>query len=179
MRKKHYRSALCMALLLVVPGVLLASPIQSSSAHTAPAATSDTMLTAAHTALAKHQGATVIGIESEMDGAYWEVKLASADGKRMQWHVSADGSRVDGGPYAAHQSARSQNKWKHRIQAAKLDYQQAYAAIHKARPGRLVELDLDDHDGAIVWEATVMVQGQEYEVRINAKDGRVSKNELD
>lgn len=157
------------------------SPTVSAEEAAPQAGRSDdhTLVTAGKTALGQLPDATVVGIESEDGGAYWEVKVAKPDGQRMKLHVSADGNRIERGPSKSGQSAKSKAKWRQRLDAATVDYADAYEKILAARHGRVTELELDDHHDVIVWEADVKVDGTKYKVRIDAGDGKVVSNKRD
>ena len=60
-----------------------------------------------------------------------------------------------------------------------MDYAKAYQIIRDARDGKIVELELDEHRGKVVWEADVMKGGTEYEVTVDARNGKVLENEAD
>lgn len=193
----HYRSTPRPALLAVlVAGLLLtacgnahesapatsagATPATAQAGQARPDATgNDALVHAGRTALAQSSGGTVTAIDSEDDGAYWEVKIARTDGQHAKWRVSADGSRIQGGPRESRMSDRSKTKWQRRLAAAKLDFAQAVDKITGTRPGRITELELDDHRNTLVWEAEVRSTDGKYKVKIDAADGSVVENRRD
>lgn len=136
-------------------------------------------LAAAKTALGEVPKGTVVEIESEDDGAYWEIEVATDDGKIHKMEVSADGSEVERGPRKSRQNSQSKAKWAKRVKTATMDYAEAYDMVREARDGKVVELELDDHSGKVAWEADVMKGGTEYEVTIDARSGKVLENEAD
>lgn len=136
-------------------------------------------LAAAKTALDEVPKGTVIEIESEEDGAYWEIEVATSDGQIHKMEVSADGSEVERGPRKSRQNSQSKSKSAKRVKAAAVDYAKAYEIIRDARDGKIVELELDEHRGKVVWEADVMKGGTEYEVTVDARNGKVLENEAD
>lgn len=137
------------------------------------------LLAAGKTALKKLPDSTVIGIESEHNGDYWEVEVAFRGGERKKLHVSADGNRIVRGPRGSEHDEKSKAKWRRRLQTVKLDYVQGYEKAVSARKGRVTELEIDDHHDHIVWEADVKADGVKYEVKVDARNGEVLKNERD
>lgn len=64
--------------------------------------------------------------------------------------------------------------------ATEIDYADAEAAARKAVPGsRVTEIDRDVEDGLLVWEVELTRNGVEYEVDVDAHDGRIVKVEND
>jgi uncharacterized membrane protein YkoI len=136
------------------------------------------LLRAGKTAQDAVPGSTLASIETERNDTRWEVQLVTADGTEHLVEVSTDGSNVTGGPDAKSETAQDKAKHRNRAQAAKLDYRQAVSAVTQALPGRVTELNLDNHNGTTVWEADVSDSGNtKHEVSIDAASGDiVTKN---
>ncbi len=146
----------------------------------APPGANAVLLMAAETAHDAFPETTVVGIELDGQGTYWEAKLAFADGVVVKLHVRLDGTRVLGEPHWPSQDAADKAEWRQRLAGATLDYQLALAAVLAARSGDVVELSLDDwHSTTVAWEADVLVDGVKYKVVIDAGDGSVLENRRD
>lgn len=139
------------------------------------AAETAALLRAASTGLDAVADSTVYSVESESDG--WEVEVVTPDGTKHEMLVSSDGDSVVKGPRADGRDA----KYVDRIQAAELDHQQAVDVILDEVPGaRFKELNLDDENGTIIWEADVLDEsGAARSLEIDAASGEVLENKPD
>lgn len=137
------------------------------------------LIAAGKTAESKLPDGTVIEIESENDGANWEVEVAFPSGVRKKLITSSDGESIERGPRGFRQDGHSKAKWRKRVKNVTVDYAEAYDKIVTARDGTVTELELDEEDGVLVWEADVKAGGTEYEVSIDARSGKVVENEKD
>ncbi len=137
------------------------------------------LFAAARTALAEVPGGTLVGIESEHGGSYWEAKVVRDDGQRVKLRVAADGSRIERGPRESGHGDHKRDKWRRRVEAAHLDYAKAGTAISTVRSGHITELELDDHYGKVVWEADVRTDDGKFKVKIDAGNGAVLDNRRD
>lgn len=115
--------------------------------------------------------------EDEDDRAVWEVQVVTPDGTKHELYVSRDGRSVVRAPKAEERSA----KYRQRVQAAKLDFEQAVRAILDEVPGAVIEeLGLDTEDGTVVWEADAQDgSGTDISLEIDAATGAVHKHERD
>ncbi|TPW77437.1 PepSY domain-containing protein [Schumannella soli] len=123
------------------------------------------------TALASVGAGTLVSIEQEDDGT-WEALVVGADGAETELRL-ADGAVV-GTPSAKPADAEDQAENARYLGAAKLDFTEAATKIVSAQAGSIRELNLDDHAGAVVWEADVIDDtGAKHSVRIDAASGAV------
>ncbi|MDN5797383.1 MAG: PepSY domain-containing protein [Intrasporangium sp.] len=135
---------------------------------------------AATTALAAVPNGKVVSIELERSSGtiVWEVDVATSTAIH-EVHVD-----VAQGKVVANRPDRSSNevaKKQRRLQTAKLTYVQAIEAAATAVPGgHLVELDLDESHGKIVWEADVITDGPvKHDLKIDAITGKVIEHETE
>ena len=133
---------------------------------------------AGRTALAQISGSTLISIETERNGAAWEVQLVTSDGTEQEMELSADGTQMVTGPVTKNEDIADKTKHLDRINAAKLDFAEAAQKILSAVPnGNITELDLDSEQGTTVWEADVMDEANiKHSVQIDAASGEVLSN---
>jgi uncharacterized membrane protein YkoI len=132
------------------------------------------LLRAGETAQAAVADSTLVSMEIGGDNSRWEVQVVTVDGTDYRVDLSADGTKVTGGPSVKDEDAEEKEKHRSRAQAAKLDYRQALSAVTRAHPGRVTELNLDSYDGTTVWEADVLDSGNtKHEVRIDAASGHI------
>lgn len=137
------------------------------------------LVTAGETALDEVGKGTVLAVESEDDGAVWEVEIALSDGSVQEVETSGDGQDVQSGPEAEDTDDDDKAENKELLQGAELDYEDATKKVLGAHDGRITELELDDHRGGVVWEADVHTDGQKYEVKVDASSGEVVEDEAD
>lgn len=131
-------------------------------------------------ALEQVADSTLISIESENNGAQWEVQVVTSDGVEHEMDVSADGSELVGEPKVMDEDADDKQKHQDRVKAAKLDFKQAAEKILAEVPGGAIrELNLDGENDKTVWEADVKVDSEKRSVQIDAGSGDVVKNEID
>lgn len=152
---------------------------ESSGGNGSQAPEDNGLLAAGETAQSKLPDSTIIEIESEDDGSYWEVEVAFPGGFRKELEISADGKDIERGPRGFQQDGRSKKKWRKRLKEVELDYQEAYEKVIETRDGQVTELELDEEDGKLIWEADVISDDTEYEVSISARNGKVVENEED
>ncbi len=151
----------------------------ASSTGTSQESEKVTATSAAETALGTRPGSRVleISLDRVRGVTAWEVELVTAEGR---WEVSVDA--VTGEIVLDEsESTRDLTKYLDRLDRAKLDHTAAIEAALGAVPGgSLVEIELDDHHGNIVWEADV-ISGEhvKHEVVIDAVTGAVLENEVD
>ncbi len=166
-----------------------ATATASTTAPTQPSGTStDALLRsvtvtpeqAAAVALATVPSSRVVGIEldREQSRVVWDVDVVAGDATR-EVLVDATRSRVlanrvtDRGDDAA-------DDHRH-LHAAEVDHAAALrAALAEVPGGRVVELDLDEDDGAVRWHIEVLgTNHAKHEVTIDAGTGAVTKHETD
>lgn len=157
------------------------APTSESSASTGsgpPKSGATTLVTAARTALAQMEGSTLISIETERNGAAWEVQLVTSDGTGQEMELSADGTHVVAGPVAKNEDVADKTRHLDRINAAKSDYGDAAQKILSAVPnGNITELDLDSEKGTTVWEADVVDESNvKHSVQTDAVTSEILKN---
>jgi len=56
---------------------------------------------------------------------------------------------------------------------ARITSEEAAAIARRARPGTVVETELEEEDGYLVWEVEVVAGDKELKLKIDAGDGRV------
>lgn len=162
------------------------SPTNSSAAKTSDTAGSEksdggagAVVAAGNTVLDKVGNGTVISIDSEKNDTAWEVQVATSNGGEKEAYVSKDGKEITSGPSTKDTDADDKSENKEEVDAAELDFEAAAQKILDARSGKITELNLDDYQNRIVWEADVHHDGTKYEVKIDASSGKVVKNERD
>lgn len=131
-----------------------------------------------------------IALEAHTDGRVYEVELERSHGTTV-WEVKIVTSdavfEVDvdavSGEVLRDRDVRTSSlaKYNHRLDGAELTYADAIDAILDVHPGAtLVELELDEEHGAVVWEAEIVTSDHvEYDLEIHASTGEVLKNEID
>lgn len=137
------------------------------------------LVAAGNTVLDKVGNGTVISIDSEKNDTAWEVQIATSNGGEKEAYVSKDGKEITSGPSTKDTDADDKSENKEEVDAAELDFEAAAQKILDARSGKITELNLDDYQDRIVWEADVHHDGTKYEVKIDASSGKVVKNERD
>jgi len=137
------------------------------------------LVTAGQTALDEVDEGTVLEVESEEDGTVWEVGVALSDGSVQVVETSADGQDIQSGPDSEDTDSDDKAENKELLDGADLDYEEAAKRVLDARSGTITELELDDHQVGVVWEADVHTDGPKYEVKIDASSGDVVANESD
>jgi|GEM_PF-6088405 len=137
------------------------------------------LVTAGKTALDKVGKGTVLGLESENNGSVWEVAVVLSDGSVREVTTSGDGQDVRSGPEDDYTDQDDKAENKQLVQGAKLDYEAAAKKVLDAHAGTITELELDDHDVGVVWEADVHTDGPKYEVKVDAASGEVVEDEAD
>lgn len=163
-----------------VPGLSPSEP-SGNEPDTAPARSAEdankALDAAGDLALGEVADSTLVSIESENDGAQWEVKVVTPDGVEHELDTNADGSEQVGETKVEEDDTQENQV---RVKAAKLDFKQAADKILDEVPGgEIRELNLDDEGGKTVWEADVMVDSTKHEVQIDAGSGDVLKNKTD
>lgn len=153
-----------------------------SASATADSATTDgsALRAAVSTARAAVDSGAVVAVEQEAGGSSWEVTVVDRDGAEHEVHTDAAGSRVTAGPTAdaTDPDDVTENRWF--VDAADLDAVEAAAKVVDVVPGTVIELGLDDHQRAVVWEADVIgTDGTKHSVRIDAGSGAVVTNTVD
>ena len=152
----------------------------ASSSQSGQSSSIDALVAAGALALEQVENATVISIETERDGAEWEVQVVTPDGVEHEVRTSGDGTKLVGQPTTDDDDADDRAKHKARVKAAKIDFQQAAQAMTAAVDGNLTELNLDDHNGTTVWEGDVVDDsGTKHEIKIDAGSGKVISKSTD
>lgn len=142
----------------------------TASGSTAPGVAAGDLAAAGKAALKAAGSGTIISIERE-DSGVWEVKLAAADGTETEVHVTADGT-VTAGPETKADDADDKAENVRFLDAAKLSWSDAADKLTAAQAGTVVELNLDDHAGGIVWEGDVIdSSGAKHSVAVDAATG--------
>lgn len=139
----------------------------------------ETLVVAGRTARGQVVGSVVVSIDFEgartPDARRWEVDVATADGVAHEVEISADGTQVVRGPTPKTDSAADRTERVRRLAAATVDFEAATEIVAGRYPaGRITELDLDDSDGRVVWEADVLAaDGSKHEVEVDASTGEI------
>lgn len=142
--------------------------------------TPEALLRAGRVAQQKVSGSTVIAIETEGNGARWEVQVVTSDGVEHEMHVSQDGRQILNGPTKESDDASDRKKHQRRISDAEVGFERAARiAAEQVTNGRVTELGLDSHHGTTVWEADVYSQHTKYEVAVDAATGNVLSKHQD
>ncbi|GAA2656924.1 hypothetical protein GCM10010412_027240 [Nonomuraea recticatena] len=154
------------------------SPGDPSPGEASPGAGAGDLQKAGSAATEAIEGGTIISIEAEDDGRLWEVHVVGSDGVEQQLDVDAESGDVVSGPTAEDDDAGDKARLMALVKGAELSYEEAAEKVATAVPGgKITELSLDRHQGKVVWEADVMgSDGTKQEVRVDAKDGTVTKN---
>ncbi|UJP09139.1 PepSY domain-containing protein [Microbacterium sp. KUDC0406] len=155
------------------------TPVGSGAPGSAESAGLDSLVAAGELAMKEVPGSTVITIETEQNGAVWEVQVVTSDGTENQLDISADGTEVVSGPRAESDDAADKAKHQQRVAAAKIDYKKAAELMLDAVPGGSIqELGLDSDMGKTVWEGDVIDTSQfKHEVQLDAVDGKVLRDD--
>lgn len=155
----------------------------SSSSSGSSAGRSDAgsqgLVNAGETVLQKVGSGTVISVDLEQDDTVWEVQIATSDGSEIAADVSEDGKEIVSGPQDKKVDADDKAENRQEVNGAEIDYKEAARTVLEARSGRITELNLDDYNSGVAWEADVRHNGVKYEVDIDAASGKVLKNERD
>ena len=134
---------------------------------------------AAEIAVEAHPETRVYEIELERShgATVWEVNVVSDDG-RYEVEVEASSGDVVSDREKSHDHL---DKYNSRLDAATITYTEALEIMDDAHPGaRLGEMELDDEDGAVVWEIELVTPDKvEYDLVIHAGTGEVLENERD
>ncbi len=116
---------------------------------------------------------TVIGFEDDTHHgeAVWEVLVRGADGSGTEVKISqASGEIV---------SQESERLSAEESLPNKVSIEAAIGIALTEVPGDLMEIELDDHDGSLVWEADIKAPDGKWEVKIDANSAQVVKVERD
>lgn len=134
---------------------------------------------AAETALEARPDSRVVSLDLERTRGItvWEVEVVTTDAK---YEVEVDAAT---GAIVKDEQEHTSDLAKHnrRLDAATLTHTEAIDIALELHPGAtLVELDLDDDNGGVVWEIDVVTPDRaKYELEIDATTGKVLKNEYD
>lgn len=155
------------------------APAGDSTEVPADAGDISALLAAADTARAAVANATVVSIDRNT--STWEVHVITPDGKEHELDVALAGDRVERGPVLDQDDADDLAEQKALVQAKTVTFAAAAERALAAVPqGRLTDLDLESHDGRIVWEAQVLDDQQiERSLRLDAASGELLSNEYD
>ena len=120
-------------------------------------------------------------VEVELDdgdgaGVRYEVKIITPQNQRME--VWVDGAS---GQARTHKDdGKAKERHLERLQAAKLDIQQAIQAATAHTAGRAVKAELDSHRGTTIYEVEVLQADHTVmEIQLDATDGKVLRAKLD
>lgn len=151
-----------------------ASPTGTAARPSSPPNQKVSLTDAGAKAEKKVPGGTLISIETEHDGAVWEVQVAAENGVEHEFDVDATSGAVTSST-VKHEDAADEAKHRARVKAADVGYRRAARLLRSAVPGgRLVELNLDDYRGSTVWEGDLRdAKGVKHAVKIDAKTGEV------
>lgn len=135
---------------------------------------------AGRTAQAAVPDSTVTSLDLEQNGKAWEVEVTTPDGTQHEVHVSADGSQILSGPSVEHDDADDMAKNVRRMKAATVNFEAAAGKMLSNVPnGTILELELDEENGAVVWEAEVRDStGAKSDVHIDAGSGELISMKL-
>ena len=120
-------------------------------------------------ALDAKSGAYAVEVDEE-DGRAWEVKLVE-DGKGVELTIDASTGEVTGEKSASLDAEQQE--------ALSVTAADAIDAALAEKPGTLDSLDLDDDNGTVVWEATVIDGTQEWDIVIDASSGDILRADQD
>lgn len=155
-----------------------ASPSSSDAESSSASASTTAALLAAGATAEEKTSAIVSSIESDDNGAAWEVHVIGNDGSEQKLVLSANGKSVTSGPTveSVDTDDRAENQ---RYAAVNVDYQRAVAAIDKEVPGGSIdEIHLDTEGSTIVWEADVTAGTESRTVQLDAGTGAVVSNKI-
>ncbi|WP_227486972.1 PepSY domain-containing protein [Nocardioides malaquae] len=142
------------------PGESAPSSVDAETA----AELAEALVAAGRTAEAEVDGSRVVGLEA--DTGEWEATVVDNDGVEHEMRISADGSEVTREPQEDDTDKDDREANLAELGAAQLDVEQAVDALAvQAGDQRIVDLQLDDDGGTVVWEAE-LEDGSE--VRIDA-----------
>ncbi|MGV9777982.1 PepSY domain-containing protein [Streptosporangium sp. NPDC003464] len=162
-------------------GGAVAAPVSPSGAPGDPSgepdgtASLEKVATAATDAV---KGSTVLSVQAENGGRIWEVQLAGPDGTERLLEVDASGKVVSGS-----RVKDTGDKEKARVMGMVKDSELTFGAaaekVASSMPqGKIVHMSLDRYeDNLLVWDVDVVTpDGTWHEVKIDAKNGTVTKN---
>lgn len=150
-------------------------PSPTTNATANPGTSQRALIQAGRTAQNAVPGSTVTSLDLEQNGKAWEVELTTSDGTEHEVHVSADGSKILSGPSVEHDDADDMAKHVRRVKAATVDFEAAAGKVLSHVPnGTILELELDEENGVVVWEAEVNDStGAKFDVLIDAGSGEL------
>lgn len=124
------------------------------------------------------KGSMLLSIQSENHGRIWGVQLAGSDGTERQMEVDASGNVVSG-PRVIDTGAAEKARVMAMVKDSELTFKDAAQKARSSVPrGKITHLSLDRYSSnLLVWDADVVTpDGTGYEVKIDAKNGTVTKN---
>ncbi|WP_433236926.1 PepSY domain-containing protein [Streptosporangium sp. CA-135522] len=124
------------------------------------------------------KGSTLLSLQSENHGKFWEVQLAGPGGTEQLLEVDASGNVVSE-PRVKDTREEEKARVAAMVKDAKLGFRDAVEKIFSAVPqSKITHLSLDRYsDNLLVWDADVLApDGTWYEIKVDAKDGSVTKN---
>ncbi len=131
---------------------------------------SEALLRAIATAISAVPDSRLYSVDSEDDATAWEIETIDPSGTKFETLVSSDGSQIIDGP----ERESSDSEYLQKVDAAAISVSEIVAAALAHSPGRILELELDEEEGAIVWEVEVAdTRGRTTEFDIDAATGEV------
>lgn len=128
-------------------------------------------------AVGAHDGSRVVDLDLEREHGLtvWEVKVVTGEAKYEVDVDAVTGEIVKD----ERESTDDLREYNSQLDRAKLSYADAIDVVLEQYPGAtVVELDLDEEDGAVVWEAEVVTADHvKYEMEIDAVSGKILQNE--
>lgn len=115
-----------------------------------------------------HTPGTVVEVDAHL--RMWEVTVLRADGTGVELYIDATSGEI----------RRQRDKRLMTVQrtAPQVTATEAIGLALAHTPGTIIELDLDTHRGAVVWEVLVSADaGGRFELSIDATTGEVVKSE--
>lgn len=103
----------------------------------------------------------------------WEVKLARANGRPREVHVSANGRRV------LRRDTTGRSEEARHARQAKVGLVAAIRKAARHANGRLEDAEIDDRDGQFVWEVKFVRRGIETDVYIRTDTGAIVEIDRD
>ena len=145
------------------------------------AAGSVTPQAAVTTALGREKG-TAVDVDFDVAGAegarhvVWEIEILGAEGIRKVCVDLKSGEVVS---VESDDDAEELAEMKKLVGSGKVDLGAALAALRSAQPGLLMEMDLEDDDGTVVYEAKLVHGGKVLERNVDPATGKVTADDED
>nr|WSZ14542.1 PepSY domain-containing protein [Streptomyces canus] len=141
-------------------------------------ALSDSRVTAAEAIAAalKHTPGTAVSADLDDDGAAaWEVTVVKGDGTEYDVRIAPDSGKVLGAQRDTDDDNDSDDRAElAAVKGAQTDAREA--ALAAAAKGTVTEVGIDDDNGAVVWTADTVKDGQRSEWKVAPDSGKVTQD---